>query len=162
MPCISENSKLIILNLSKKHMNDSDKAKYLPIYKGERLREIENHKQLKLQRIKEELNMREEMDRKEEDKILELVAKKTDSSKYNEEEFLKNVETSFKAYLYKKEQNKQKLDSKFDDITFQPNISKKSQDIINKKSGAKTFKERQKEYQERNKEHKEILKKQNE
>jgi hypothetical protein len=161
-PCILENSKLIISNLSKKHINDSEKAKYLPIYKGQRLKEIENHKKLKYQKIKEEQQKIEERNKMEEDIILNIVAKKTDSSKYNEIEFLENVESNFKAYLHQKEQNKIKLDSKFSDITFHPNISKKSQDILKKKSGTKTFRERQKEYQERNTENKQMLKKQSE
>lgn len=159
-PEISENSKSIINELHRKHHNDEAAAKYLPIYKEKRLKEIENHKKLKMERIKEELMQRELKLKQEEDEILRLVAAKTDSRKYNEKEFLENIEVKFNAYLQKKKQEREEHDAQYSDITFTPVISSKSKNIMKNKCGAKTFRERQKEYQDKNAERKKKLEQQ--
>lgn len=91
-PEISENSKNIMNELSKKHYKDELSAKYLPIYNDKRLKEIENQKKLKMERIKEEQAQRDLKLKQEEDEILRLVAAKSNPSKYNEREILDNIE----------------------------------------------------------------------
>lgn len=151
-PSISENSKNIMETLSRKHLNDAQSAKYLPIYKDKRLKEIENHKKLKLEKIREEQQQRELERIREEDEILKIVAEKTSASKFNHKEFLDNLESNLKHYMNKKDKEREERESKYSDITFTPSISKKSKELIKKKQGAKTFRERQIEFEERNKE----------
>ena len=159
-PEISENSKQIINELSKKHYKDDQSAKYLPIYSEKRLKEIENQKKLKLERIKEELSQRELKIKQEEDEILKLVAAKTSSSKYNEKDILDNIEAKFKHYLDKKKKEREENESKYSEITFKPVISDKSKDILKRKGVAKTFRERQVEYENKNYEKKKKLEQQ--
>ena len=125
-PEISKNSKSIIENLSRRKSSQDMKNKYLPIYKNKRLKEIENHKELKMNRIKQELEKKEKQKKLEEDEILRIVAEKTDKSKYNEEEFMENIENQLKIYKNKKKQEQEEFDSKYSDIKFKPKISKQS------------------------------------
>jgi hypothetical protein len=157
-PEISENSKLIMKNLTRKHMDDEFKSRYLPIYEEARLKEIEAHRQIKIDRIKDELRQREMLRKEEEDDILRIVQKKTDPSRYNEEEFLENIETNLKKYFMKKEKEREEHDSKYSGITFKPTISKKSKNMVKRKNGAKTFRERQAEFEQKNKQKQEKLK----
>ena len=83
----------------------------------------------------------------EEDKILKQVAKKTNSSKYNHEEFLENIEAKRKEYLERKEKERIALENMHSEISFKPQINGKSKKITNKKKGPKTFRERQVEYE---------------
>jgi len=159
-PEISENSKTIIEQLIRKHHSQEDMAKYLPIYNNERLKAIENQKKLKLARLQEELDAKEVRLKEEEDEILKIVAAKTNSNKYNHEEFLKNIESQCKGYINRKEQEKIERDNKDSDIKFAPDINEASKKITKKKNGAKTFRERQVEYEQKNKEKLEKLKKQ--
>jgi len=156
-PEISENSKFIMKKLSRKHLNDDQTAKYLPIYKNKRLKEIESHKQLKREKIKDQLRQKELEEKLEEDRILEKVAEKTSSTKYNQVEFLDNVETYCKQYKDRKEKEKEERESKYSDITFKPTISQKSKNILKKTGGSKSFSERQAEYQQKQKEKKNKL-----
>lgn len=107
-PKISQNSKSIINNLSRKHVNDELRSKYMPIYEEERLKEIENSKKMKIERIKQELQLKEELRKQEEDEILEIVAQKTDPSKYKREEYLEKIELELKAYQMRKREEQLK------------------------------------------------------
>lgn len=159
-PEISENSKNIMSELSKKHYKDELAAKYLPIYNDKRLKEIENHKKMKMERIKDELAKRDLKLKEEEDEILRIVAAKTSSSKYNQKEIMENIEVRCKQYLDKKNREKEEKEAKFSEITFTPVISDRSKNILKKKGGAKTFRERQIEFENRNLEKKKKLEQQ--
>lgn len=92
-PEISENSKLIINKLSRKHLDEIGAAKYMPIYNEGRLKLIENQKQMKLSKIKEIQLEKEAKLKAEEDEILSIVAKKTNADKYNHDEIMENIES---------------------------------------------------------------------
>lgn len=128
------------------------------IYEEKRLKEIENQRKIKTDRIREEVRRREMERKQEEDEILKLVQSKTDPKKYNQEEFLENIESNLKKYFMNKEKEREELELKYSEITFKPTISKKSENMVKKKNGAKTFRERQLEFQQRNKEKQEKLK----
>ena len=80
----------------------------MPIYEEERLKEIENSKKMKIERIKQELQLKEELRKQEEDEILEIVAQKTDPSKYKKEEYLEKIELELKAYQMRKREEQLK------------------------------------------------------
>lgn len=105
-PEISENSKNIIHRLSKKQISVDDQAKFKPIYANERLKAIENQKKATLDKIKEKQDEKARILKEQEDEILKLVADKTNPDKYNHEEFLKNVESRWKEYKNRKDQER--------------------------------------------------------
>lgn len=102
-PEISENSKLIVGKMSRKAHDESVCSRYMPIYKEERLKMIQNHKQIKVSQIKKEIQDRQDKIKAEEDQILAQVAKKTSAEKYDHDEFMENIASQNKAYKNKLE-----------------------------------------------------------
>ncbi|CAI2387591.1 unnamed protein product [Moneuplotes crassus] len=125
------------------------KAKYHPIYDQNRLKEIESSKNQKIEKIKSEIEAKEALKKLEEDKILEEVASKTSSSKYNHQLYLQKINDYTKAYSRKRKDDELEKEQKYSDITFKPTVNKKSGDILSK-AGKKSFTDRQKDYQEKN------------
>lgn len=156
-PQISQRSKNIIKG-KKDAIKENQKSGYLPLYDSERLTEIENHKKTKIEKLKQEIKEKEEQKKLEEDEILRKVAEKTNSSKYNEMDYMEKFEGYQQAYEKRKKEEQEAKNLQHSDISFKPNLNKKSKNILNK-SGLHNFNDRQKSYQEKNKKRRQKLEK---